>query len=338
MKLKFWALPFLLAFVAVFSFCKHEKKVPAPAAVQGNASPEILELTRQIAADPQNDSLLYLRGKAFYEEQSYDPAIQDVALALQIDSMRPPYFHLLADIFMDYYKSREGLRIMETAANRFPDRIPTLLKLSEFQLILKKHSEALSTIDKIFRKDPQNAEAWFMTGQICKDMGQLDRAIASYKKCISFTPDNLDAYISLGQIFAFKKDKIALDYLNNAIRIDSNSMEARHAIADYYSEMGDLKKAVATYKDIINRDKSYQDAYLNLGLIYLDMDSLPQAKFHFDLALKADPLFIKAFYYRGVAEEKMGDKTAALQDYDMAARNAPGFKEAQDAVDRLKKK
>ena len=177
-----------------------------------------------------------------------------------------------------------------------------------------------------------------MTGQVCKDMGQLDRAIASYKKCISFTPDNLDAYISLGQIFTFRKEKIALDYLNNAIRIDSNSLEARHAIADYYSEMGDLKKAVATYKDIIVRDKSYQDAYLNLGLIYLDMDSLKQAKTHFDMALKADPLFIKAYFYRGVTEEKLGEMDAALADYDQAARNAPAFKEAQEAFERLKNK
>ena len=134
-------------------------------------------------------------------------------------------------------------------------------------MILKKHSEALQTIDKVFRKDPQNAEGWFMTGQICKDMGELDRAIASYKKCIAINPDNKDAYISLGQIYTFKKDKIALAYLNNALRIDSNSLEARHAIADHYSETGELKKAIATYKDIINRDKSYQDAYLNIGLI-----------------------------------------------------------------------
>ena len=119
-----------LACAAIFSFCKHDKKTPPPAAPDGNVSPAILELSRQIAADPHNDSLLFLRGKAYYDEQSFDPAIQDVALALEIDSLRPPYFHLLADIFMDYYKSREGLRIMETAADRFPGRIPTLLKLS----------------------------------------------------------------------------------------------------------------------------------------------------------------------------------------------------------------
>ena len=106
MKLKFWALPLCLAIAAIFTFCKNEKKHAAPALPQGNVSPLILDLSKQLAADPQNDSLLYLRGKAFYEEDSYDPAIQDVALALEIDSMRPPYFHLLADIFMDYYKSR----------------------------------------------------------------------------------------------------------------------------------------------------------------------------------------------------------------------------------------
>ncbi len=338
MKGKTWAAG--LALLAALSLCKHEKKAPdaMPAGAAANASPLVLDLSRQIAAEPHNDSLLFLRGKAYYEEGSYDPAISDVALAMQIDSTKPPYFHLLADVFMDYYKSREGLRVMEMAAQHFPGRIPTLLKLAEFQLILKMHSEALGSIDKIFKKDPQNAEAWFMTGQICKDMGQTDRAITSYKRCISISPDNLDAYISLGQIFTERKDKIALAYLENALRVDSNSLAARHAIGDYYSQTGDLKKAVATYKDIINRDKNYQDAYLNLGLLYLDMDSLRLAKTHFDLALKVDPLFIKAFYYRGVAEEKLGETAAALNDYDQAARNAPGYTEAEEAFARLKKK
>jgi tetratricopeptide (TPR) repeat protein len=335
--LKNWIFGSIFAVTLLFSFCKNEKKIAPPPPTSGEINKNIADLTALLAKYPKNDSLYFLRGQAYYDDQSYDNAIYDASMALELDSMKPPYFHLLADIFLDYYKSHEALAIMKSAAGRFPNRIPTLLKLSEFQLILKQHSEALGTIDRIFKQDPQNAEAWFMTGQVCKDMGQNDRAVISYKKAIAIDPQNIDSYISLGQLFTAKKDASALLYFENALRIDSMNLETRHAIADYYSEMGDLKKSIATYRDIIRRDASYADAYFNIGLLFMDMDSLEKAKSNFDITLKTDPMFVKAFYFRGVAQEKMGDKTAAYEDYDLAARMAPGYKEAEAAAKRLKK-
>lgn len=330
---RFFAVIWTVALFA--SFCKNEPKTATTQV--GSANPTIAELTALLEKSPDNDSLLFRRSEAFYEEGSYDPALEDIMRAIEIDSMRAPYFHLWADIFLDYYKSAAALKVMEAAAIRFPERIPTLLKLSEFQLILKQRSEALSTIDKIFRLDPQNAEGWFMTGQICKDMGETDRAIASYKKAIAIDPDNRDSYLSLGQLFTAKRDKLALQYFGNALRIDSSSLETRHAMATYFEKTGDLNRAKTIYREIINLDGSYAEAYFNTGLLLLDQDSVEKARDHFDLTLKTDPLFIKAFYFRGVAEEKLGQKKEALADYDQALRMAPGYKEADVAFRRLSK-
>jgi tetratricopeptide (TPR) repeat protein len=337
MMIKNGILGSIFTLVILFSFCKNEKKVATAPPTSGEINKNIAELTELINKNPKNDSLFYLRAQAYYMDDSYDNAIYDASMALELDSMKAPYYHLLADVFLDYYKSHEALRIMETAAGRFPKRIPTLLKLSEYQLILKQHSEALGSIDRIFKQDPQNAEAWFMTGQVCKDMGQIDRAVKSYKKAVAIDPQNIDSYICLGQLFTTKKDATALLYFDNALRIDSTNLETRHAIADYYSQTGNLKKAISSYRDIIKLDGTYADAYFNIGLLFMDMDSLEKAKSNFDITIKTDPMFVKAFYFRGIAKEKLGDKTAAYEDFDLAARMAPGYKEAEDAAKRLKK-
>lgn len=335
MKVEHRFLTVILATSLLVSFCKTDKKTAVASADFTN--PTIAELSALLEKSPENDSLLFRRAEAFHEEGSYDPALADIMRAVEIDSTKAPYFHLWADIFLDYYKSAAALKVMEAAAIRFPERIPTLLKLSEFQLILKQHSSALQTIDKILRLDPQHPEAWFMTGQICKDMGETDRAISSYKKAISIDPNLRDAYISLGQLFADKKDKLALLYFGNALRIDSSSLETRHAMANFFEKTSDLNRAKAIYREIIGLDASYAEAYFNTGLLLLDQDSLEKARTNFELTLKTDPLFIKAFYFRGLAAEKLGDKKQALEDYDQALRMAPGYKEAEDAIRRLKK-
>jgi Tfp pilus assembly protein PilF len=73
-------------------------------------------------------------------------------------------------------------------------------------------------------------------------------------------------------------------------------------------------------------------------MIYLELDSLSGAYNNFSIAIKTDPLFFKAFYYRGIAAEEQGNLTAAYEDYRQAAGMAPDFKEAVEAAARLKKK
>ena len=87
---------------------------------------------------------------------------------------------------------------MERAVALYPQRIATLLKLSEVQLILKQHNTALETIDRILRIDPQNPEAYFMFGMIFKEMGDTARAVNSFQEAVELDADLIDAWINLG--------------------------------------------------------------------------------------------------------------------------------------------
>ncbi len=302
----------------------------------GNEAIDVM--TQKIAEDPKNPALYARRAEIFYANDGYDEAIQDLAVALTIDSTNIDYHHLLADVYLDYYKSRLALNTMERAVKLYPERIPTLLKYSEFQLILKMNDASLETIDKILRMDPQNADAFFMMGLNLKEMGDTILSINSFQKAVELDPDMVDGWINLGQLHAGIKGNLAEKFFDTAIEVDSTNAYALQAKADYYADQGDLDKALEYYRKISTADPQNEVAYFNSGLLYLDKNEPQKAYESFDITIRVSPLHIRAYAYRGLAAEKMGDVEQARKDYKQALTMAPDYQVALEGLARIEKK
>lgn len=299
-------------------------------------NPTIDGLTQAIAADQDDPELYVQRGDVFYENRGYDEAIRDYTKAIQLDTTKPVYYHKLADAHLDYFKSRQAVEILKRAAERFPEDIPTLLKLSEYHLILTQYEESMKAIDRVLKIDPQNAEAYFMFGMNFEERQDTVRAINSYQKAVELDANIIDGWINLGQLYAGLGDPLALRYFDNATRIAPNDITALHAKADYLTATNDLEGAVGLYRKIITIDPQYDEAYFNSGLLYLDMDSVAKAEQQFDLTVKISPTHIRGYYFRGLSREMQGKAAEAKADYEQALRMAPDYEQAQERLNGLK--
>lgn len=339
---KVFSLPVLLLTINIILLsCKADsKKTPeALQAIQGD--PELVHLTQLLQNNPGNDTLLFERARVYYRLNGFDEALADVGKAINLDSNQADYYHLMANVLIDYARpndSRKAVEVLKTAAAKFPDRIPTLLKLSEFHLIIKQHSEALSALHKILLRDPQNAEAYFMSGRIALDKGDTLTCLTALKKAVQLDANLIDAWMFLGSIYSTRKSPQAFQYFDNALRIDSNLLAAREYKGALHKRRGEFKQAFEIYRDIIRRNPDYSNAYFDMGMIYLELDSLSQAYNNFDIAIKTDALFVDAYYYRGVTAETQGNLPAALADYTRAYKMNPGFLEARESKEALEKK
>jgi len=325
---------FLLLIVTLVIACKNESKVSEE---NKTGDPAIDALTEKIIASPQNAQLYFERAKLLYEKDAYDLAIQDMASAMKIDSNNLGFHHLLADIYMDANQSRLALRTMERATDLYPDSINTLLKLSEFQLILQFYNESMTTINKILAKDPLNAEAFLMMGINFKEVGEDAKAIAAFKRATALDSKLTDAWLNLAQLKGKSSEKEALNYFETAIRIDTANMELRNAKAFYLQEKGKYKEALEGYREIIGIDPRYVTAFFNSGIIYLNMDSLAQANKNFEIVTEIQPIYPEAYYYKGIILEKEKKPEEAKKMYSKAANMRPTYQEANDALERLKK-
>lgn len=338
MKTKYVTIITSLLFFALFSACGDKKSNEQQVQVSATGFAEIDEVTAEIATSPEDASLYAKRATLYYNKEGYDEAIADMHKAIALDSMNAPYYHRLADIYLDYFKSHLAIRTLERAVELFPERIPTLLKLSEFQLITKMYPESMKTIDRILKIDPQNAEAYFMFGMNFKESGDTARAINSFQSAVELDPDLIDAWITLGKLQADQGNKIAARYFDNAVTIAPDNPIAIHAKADYLRDQNDLEGAIELYKKIAVIDPQYETGYYNAGLLYMELDSVEQAYQQFDLTIKASPLHIRAYYYRGLAAEYMGNIEQAKSDYQQALKLAPGYERAEQALFRLEEK
>ena len=333
---------FAILFAGFLAACSDSNKKDTPpdsSKVPTVSDPSVQKLTAAIEQDPNNPELYAQRGAVFYELDNYDEGIADLKKAIELDSLQPQYYHLLADIYLDYYRSRWALNTMQLAASKFPKRIPTLLKLAEFQWILKQYNDALFTLERIRVIDPLNAEMFYMFGSVFKDMGRKEEAINAYQSCVENDPENVDAWIELARLIAEKNIPAAERYYDNAIRADSNNVVALHAKAYYLSnQKNDLEAALKLYKKINVVDPQYVGGYYNAGLIYLDMDSLEQAYKNFDIAVQVDPTFAEGYYHRAVAAELMGNSKQAASDYSTVLRLDPEFQSAKAAIERMMNK
>lgn len=295
--------------------CKEEKTQTATEKFAVTGDEFIDKLTIELAKDPLNDKLRFQRAEKLYAKQMYNECIEDLRVAITTDSMQPQYYHLAADAFLDNNLSNRALQSMQKVVALFPNRIPSLLKLSEIQLILTQYDASILTLNEIIKQDPQNAEAYFMLGTNLKAMGQLDRAINAFQTATEFDAKLVDAWISLGNIFEEKKDKAALNFYQNAVNIDPKNSRAKHALAFYYQNQNQIDKALQLYGEITTQDPAYVDAYLNAGIIYLERNQLDKAYENFNIMVGVDPKDWTGYHYRGVINYERKKYAEAMADF-----------------------
>lgn len=318
--------------------CNDAPSEPVPADPFLTGDPAMDEINALIAQQGDNPELYAKRAELYYDKEGYDEAIQDIQLALSMDSTNVNYHHLLADVYMDYFRSRLALRTMERAAALYPERIPTLLKLSEFQYILKQYEASFATLDKILKLDPRSADAFFMMGMNLKETGDTTRAINSFQTAVEIEPAMVDAWISLGQLHAAIKSPVAGQFFENAVDEAPPGRAliiALHAKADYLRNQGELEEAKTLYREINRMDQQYEEGYFNLGAIYLKQDSIDKAYKHFNMAVEVYPLYVKGYYYRGLTAEMQGNIPQAKSDYQHALNLMPDYTEAQQGLARV---
>lgn len=312
--------------------CKEkEKSVYTPT---GDAS--IDKISEEISKNPDQANLYFERAKLYYEKSGYDNVIYDLQKALTIDSLNPDYYHLLSDAYLDYFNSRGAINTMNKVLALYPERIPSLLKMAELKHILKDFDGSILTINEIIKLDAQNGEAYFMLGMNFRSLGDIERAKNAFQTAVEMDSGITDAWIILGEMFEEKKDPKALQYYESAILSNPESMQALHAKAYYLQNHGKISEAQHIYKQIIIKDNSYADAYLNSGLLYIETDSLDRAFEQFDILTGVSPNYYMGFYMRGIIHEKKGRKKEAIHDYETALRLNKDDKNIKKALETLK--
>lgn len=296
---------------------------------------EIKSLDAQIEKEPNNSKLYELRGDSFFKLEGYDEAIADYTSAMEMDQKNPIYPQKLAAVYMNYGRSRKAYNIMSAASFKFPQNSTLLLKLAEYEVILKKNNEAFQTLQKVLKIDQHNPEAYFLMGLNFKDIGDMEKAINSFQTAVDKNSDYVEALMMLGYIYDEKNDPIAERFFDNAIASEPNYMDAYLAKGNHFGNRGEFLKAVEVFKQINEKQGQNPDAFYNIGLAYMQIDSFKLASDNFKICVQLEPTYVRGHFYMGLASEKLGKKEMAKQYYQQALNLDPEMERARKALQSL---
>jgi serine/threonine protein kinase/Flp pilus assembly protein TadD len=157
-------------------------------------------------------------------------------------------------------------------------------------------------------------------GNVLRDKGDVDGAMACYKEALRLKKDYADAHCNLGIALEKKGDLDgAIHAYQVALRLKKNNPVVHNNLGNALRAKGDVDGAIQAYQAALHLKKDFPEAYLCLGALLCDLkrdyDGAITA-FREAIQLKKD--FPKAHNNLGIALQAKGDLAGAIAAYRKA--------------------
>ena len=192
------------------------------------------------------------------DDDSYAPALYHLSLTLRrrsdeaLEYARRAY---VADSTNKWYVQNYGTQLL--SSDRYDEALPVyrrLLKLDKQDLtayyglaylyhINDMPYSAISILDSADMRLGRNSHTSSLKQRLLFETRQLDRAIDEGERIINELPYDVDAHVSLAYAyFAADKDSMAINTLEQALKIDSTNVQTLCMLSSSYAQLGDLQR------------------------------------------------------------------------------------------------
>jgi len=182
------------------------------------------------------------------------------------------------------------------------------------------------------------SERYLRLGYVQLERGQTQEALASANMALQRDRKNADAQNFVGLIYMTQSDyPKAAEHLREAVRLNPFFTDAHNNLGAVYRELKQYDKSLAELQTAL-KDKTYQTPekiQLNLGNLYVDQGVMSEAIRWYELAVSANPAYVRGHFALGAAYQKMGKGDLAAQQFRKVIELAPDTPEAARAKQEL---
>ncbi len=286
--------------------------------------------------EPNNPAFYDYRSSLRVKDKEYELALGDLNRAIALDSLNDKWYIRKADLLFDLERFKESKDVLDNAIFKAPGSIPIMLSKSEMYLITGDLQNCITWANAALSFDVYNAQAYFLKGMAHKYERDTVKAVTSFQTAVEQDMNHYEAYMQLANLYALELHELAPSYYNNAIRIDSVSIEAFYGRGLYYQNTNQPDKAIADYQKILELDSNYAEAYYNMGYVkLLLLEQKDTAEVLFNKAFSVRANYFDALYMLGYAMELNGRPKDAAKTYRKVLEEVPDHLLAAKGLNRV---
>lgn len=331
-------LPILLLFMGALACNNAGTRQPTTASGPDSVlnSDIVRPVTDSIRQFPEHPELYYRRALLLFNT---NPALAQVDFekAASLMPANTDYWAGAGEaalIVNDYKKAAANFR---QALHTAPGYTYLEYRLATALIENKEYEAADSLANVLAQTTDARDKAFYLKARMAEDKKDTITAIRHLTSAIHAAgpQPEFEAVMELGDLLRSRKAPAALNYYQQAWRLDTTNAYPLYEAAQFQEELGNEAAALNAYRQCIVADPGFELAYLALGKIYSGKKDWKAAYTYYNLAAKSAPTDAWAYYYRATIQEELGNKALAIEDYTKASSFKKDFKEAMAALRRL---
>ena len=296
--------------------------------VLAGAPERTLELIKPVLQKhPDDAGLLTLRAAVRLRQKDAAGALADAERAVALAPTNEEAVAVLAGIYYSQGEKDKTQAVFEQAIQKNPATIELRLVLAKFYVRNNEPAEAEAVLSKLVELEPREKAHRERLALFYLTSNQLDAAEHTLRQAIKDVPDDNSVKVDLIDFLAGHRSRAdAESELNKMIAAAPASVDLKFALAKFYEEGKDFKKAQAVYQGIIDHEQlepAGLAARNQLAVLRLQDNDMPGALALTNEVLATSPRDEYALLLRGNIELAKREPRAAIVDLRAVLRDEP---------------
>ena len=177
----------------------------------------------------------------------------------------------------------------------------------------KDFPEAIKLYEKILNQEPENFDANLNLGSIYAQTKNFSKASELWSKAIKINPKIPDVHNNLAMIeITLKNYDKAIEYAQNAIKLNPNFFLAFNNLGIAQKEKGNYEEAKSSFQKSISINSKGFLAYYNLGIVNYELNDAVNSEESYIKSIENNPKYISTYINLLNLYEKL-NKTEKLE-------------------------
>ncbi len=175
------------------------------------------------------------------------------------------------------------------------------------------YAEAEEIYNAILALRPEEADAYFLRGNVRMNLGNFEEAKSDFDRSIALNPTNYDRIVEIYEVLDFYGYKeVGKEYLRAALESGNKKMD-KYVIGKIYFYLEEYQKACLALEDA--REKGGAESYLYLGRSYEATGDYNYAANVYNSYLTKDTTNAEIYNQLGICEMAKGEYQKALEAF-----------------------
>jgi tetratricopeptide (TPR) repeat protein len=282
-------------------------------------------LAAEVAKSPDSKEAQYYLGMAFWNSGNPDSALVHLERAYARDSKNPEYAYSLGTLYLEKHMPADAKRVFEAGlavgkkgykarfyygmgradieADSLNSAIVNLMHareadskdknvyiaLGDAYAAQKVSTVAIDNYRQALALDSTLIDIRYTIANLLYQDRQFNEALAEYRKIVEISPGYRDSYSQIATLYFFaERYPEAIQYGEDAVRVDSADVDLMRLVARAYVKTGDRPKVIEAYERLAKWTDLTAAEYVELGRSYQVLKDNPQAITSLEKAVAID--------------------------------------------------